>query len=658
MALSDPSLKGIERLENANRKLPVPLEVNIAGRNLKITDYNELFDLNKINGDSRRITTLTIKTVSTYKQKVDPNCKYSDELQQLPQLNGNHSSTVQPPLRTTTNREANKLLKSLESNQDLKLNNNRANKLSDKENQLNQVLKHGELGDDLVRHKPGDLEQRKIKQITIEKSIQVDPKSKQRNFNDDHQLNGINSRTYGGGPKAGDDSFFRNSKRSSSLRQINLSTKHDPPSDLRATASPSNRYFVSNRFDLSNNSPNRVSTIDRQMADQPKHGDQKGKLFYFNGTNNQMLFKDEIDNLPINSPQTSSTTNPIDDKFKKHLNASLNSSFNSNYNQKDGNNNRSLKASTLISRTNATNAGSSITPSSKQQHAHSQVNHSQINPQSQLLYNPNQKQSNQFNQINYLEQYHQPNQQVNNSLMRKKLTNRKLSAGGNADEINCDEFVSELKTKIANNNQTTSSPSTAAKLNHYNSNSLGRERSGHLILDTSTMPHIGRTSRQSNNLVNNFETNQQTKPSLTSSIRRNESFQRASEHRIRMEPVRRSNRSAKDVQTSTTKSETTMDKLDSQLNKNTQRFSYLGSQAVNGYQSEPCNRQSNDNLANETCTTDDWNTTLDTNAETRSSTDDRSKQFKKLDKYGFFIDEHQKSNRTGSIKKEDEQAKR
>lgn len=685
MALSDPSIlqQGIERHSNeASKKLPVPLEVNIAGRNLKITDYNELFDLNKINGNSRRITTLTIKTISTYKQKLDPAISSASDQPPSPPSRTAASQVNSRPFNQNKQpfEETSKPRRFAESNKDFQFNcaNGAArlnhsnlsasnNKLSDKENNsLNQVLKSA--GDsarsDLVgrQERAGDLEQRKIKQISIKKSIEVEPKPVRPigASADDHQLN------YKGQPT--DDSFLRNQRRSSSLRQINLFTKYGN-AELKSNEPSS--YFVSGKFDHQRDS----SLVNGQMMSEPQRhlkSDQKSREFYFNGTDK--LYKDELDDLgsrlssqkmsAINEQQAANNR-----RFKEHLNASLNSSFNSNYNynpansSKDGNNNSSLKR--------ANHAGNASLAASRQSHHQYPANSppqisSQINQQQQQ---PPLKQSNQFS---YLEQHQQPNQQV----IRKKL-NRKLSAGGNAiDEINSDEFVNELKSKISSNNQTTSSPETAAKRNHFSSNSLDKERKNHLILDTSTMPHLG---RRVDPTTANLQQHQQktlpptSKPSfITSTIRRNESFQKATEHRIRMEPRSRSVRSTKDkdVQPEAARLppsgqqislNTNADKLDSQLGNNksspSQRLSFLGSQAANGYQPEN-HLRSNDNLANETCTTDDWNTTLDTNAETRSSTDDRTK-YRKTDKFGFFVDEDQtKSSKTGSIRKVDEQSKR
>lgn len=703
MALSDPSMvlqQGIERHPNeCSKKLPVPLEVNIAGRNLKITDYNELFDLNKINGNSRRITTLTIRTVSTYKQKVDPanSIRSGSDQPPLPpnrtaasQVNSRPFNQNKQPFEEAA--AAGKPRRFAESNKDSQFNcanggaaklnhssslNAFTSKLSDKENNsLNQVLKGA--GDsargDLVDRQERDLEQRKIKQISIKKSIEVEPKRPIGASADDHQLN------YRQGQRA-DDSFLRNQRRSSSLRQINLFTKcgnaelkPNEPLDGRQNSS----YFVSGKFDQRTD----PSLANGQIMSEPPHqrhlkGDQKGREFYFNGTNK--LYKDELDNLSsrLNSQKVSSAINEQtaanNRRFKEHLNASLNSSFNSNYNynlanSKDGNNNSSLKRANY-----AGNASSSLAASRQSHHQYPANSPPQIS--SQINQQPQQHQPHQLkqsNQFSYLEQHQQPNQQV----IRKKM-NRKLSAGGNAiDEINSDEFVNELKSKISSNNQTTSSPETAAKRNHFSSNSLDKERKNHLILDTSTMPHLGRRVDSTTANIQQQTLPPTGKPSFTSTIRRNESFQKATEHRIRMEPRSRSVRSAKDRDAQASQQQPDSVRLppsgqqislntnvesDSQLaatNKSSQRFSFLGSQAANGYQPENYLR-SNDNLANETCTTDDWNTTLDTNAETRSSTDDRSRQYKKCDKYGFFVDDDPtKSGRTGSIRKEDEQSKR
>ena len=659
MALSDPSVlqRGIAERHpsECSRKLPVPLEVNIAGRNLKITDYNELFDLNKINGNSRRITTLTIKTVSTYKQKVDSaNGLPSDRPPSPPSRTATSGSQVNNrPFNQNKQafEETSQPRRLAESNKDFQFNCANGNshiangsnaRLSDKENNsLNQVLKsagdsaRGDLRGDLASRQ--ELEHRKIKQISIKKSIEVEPKRPVGASTDDQQLNYK-------GQRANDQSDFqRNQRRSSSLRQINLFTKHGN-ADLRPNEPLDGRdsYFVSgkfNEFDNRNASLAPMTSVPQRLP----RADQKGREFYFNGTNK--LYKDELDDLGSRlsrqkmsvgiSEPAAAANNP---RFREQLNASLNSSFNSNYNyNKDGNNNSSLKRANYAGSASSAVAG-------RQSHHQYPANSPQL--ASQQL-----KQSNQFSNPSnpsYLEQHQQPNQQV----IRKKL-NRKLSAGGNAiDEINSDEFVNELKSKISSNHQTTSSPETAAKRNQFSLNSLDRERKNHLILDTSTMPHL---SRRVDTTTANVQ--QQTlpptgKPSfITSTVRRNESFQKATEHRIRMEPRSQSVRSTKDsrhaqaAQPPAQQAEFTVrvppsgqpislnsnaDKLDSQLgnNKNSQRFSFLGSQAANGYQRQT----SNDNLANETCTTDDWNTTLDTNAETRSSTDDRSRQYKKCDK--------------------------
>lgn len=694
MALYDPSIikTGIERHQNAennSKKLPVPLEVNFGGRNLKITDYNELFDLNKINGNSRRITTLTIKTVSTYKQKLDRSLS-SEQLvnnKQLNQLNSNKLTNLESnhPNANHSREESNKDLQFGCESASVKLKNSLSSN-NDKENFLNQATRS-----DFVNSRNDDLEKRRIKEYKIEKSIEIEPKIK---VNDDQQLN--NFKKYNDNQT--DDNFFRNTKKSSSLRQINVK-----PADTDLSRSK-NSYLVSDNFDnlnkLSNfnshqslpprsQQSNKQTTMSNRTKEQftELKSDQKGK-FYFNGTNqNKVNLNDDVDNLSSNlNGQKLSAINDKQERnrFKEHLNASLNSSFNSNHNfglnkQKDGNNNRNYTGS---------NSMKPHQPQINTNHFNSQTNPPQSHFQLQNL--QQQKQLNQLNQFNnesYLEQYHQNQANTNTSSIRKQY--RKLSAGGsNLDEINCDEFVSELKTKIASNNQTTSSPATIAKLNNFQqSNSLGakNERSNrHLILDTSTMPHLNKRTNQQN-LVNNTtllnspssntlpsSTKKSSSSYLTSTVRRNESFQKATEHhRIRMEPRMRSIRSNKDLQPElpnnkqpTIHNNPNVSEPDSQqqlnaANFNQKRFSYLGSQAANGYQPE------NENVANETCTTDDWNTTLDTNAETRSSDDRSSRQIKKCDKYGFFIEDDQqpqkqqlKSGRTGSIRKEDEQAKK